>query len=70
MRVTIQVRCPDGRMELWDTSLAERSGMLKIADEEDKPKVFLKNGETELFVNLITVGNLVNPDTNGPQKSG
>ena len=40
MRVTIQVRCPDGTMELWDTNLTERSGMLKIAYEADKPKVF------------------------------
>ena len=55
MKVTIPVRNPDWRMELWDTRLKEASVMLKIANVADKPKV-LKT-ETELSVNLITVGN-------------
>ena len=43
MKGTIQVRCPDGRMELWDTNLTGTSVMLKIAKEADKPKVLKKN---------------------------
>ena len=54
MKVTIPVRSPDGRMELWDIKLQETSVMLKIPDVANKPKV-IKNGETELSVNRIAV---------------
>ena len=39
MKVTIPVRSPEGRMELWDIKLQEISVMLKIPDVANKPKV-------------------------------
>ena len=54
MKVTIPVRSPDGRMELWDIKLQETYVMLKIPDVANKPKV-IKKGETERSVNRIAV---------------
>ena len=39
MKVTVQVRCPDGGMELWDTKLTEASVLLNMTAFADKPEV-------------------------------
>ena len=39
MRVTIPVKCPDGRMALWDTKLMETSVMLITTNMAEQPKV-------------------------------
>ena len=56
MRVTIPVKCPDGRVELSDTKLMETSVMLKIATVAEKPKVFkIKKIELSLYLYYLIV---------------
>ena len=39
MKVTVQVGCPDGGMEVWDTKLTEVSVLLIMTAFADKPEV-------------------------------
>ena len=58
MRLIIPVKCPDGRMELWDTKLMETSVTLKIMNMAEQPKV-LKTKKKIIKVSKIAVSSLI-----------